>query len=73
MPMTLEEYKARFPDRAPPIPLEYQGKWLAWNEECTEIVAHGRSFNEVHDEAVRRGCARPVLHKIPRGPFIGRI
>ena len=72
MQMTLAEYAARFPDRPPPVPLEYAGQWIAWNEDCTEIVAHGSDFTEVHDQAVQRGCARPVLHKIPRGRLIGR-
>jgi hypothetical protein len=69
--MTLEEYRRRFPDRSPPVPLEYAGKWLAWNEAHTEILAHGRSINEVRELAARRGCNRPVFQKIPRGPFIG--
>jgi hypothetical protein len=71
MQMTLDEYAARFPGRRPPMPLEYAGKWIAWNQDCTEILAYGSDFTEVHDLAVQRGCARPVLHKIPRGPFIG--
>ena len=71
MQMTLDEYATRFPDRPPPVPLEYAGQWIAWNEECTEILACGGDFTEVHDQAVLGGCARPVFHKIPRGPLLG--
>ena len=71
MQMTLDEYNTRFPDRPPPVPLEYAGQWLAWNEDCTKILAHGGDMSEVHDQAVQLGCTRPVLHKISRGPFIG--
>jgi hypothetical protein len=72
MQMTLEEYKARFPERPLPVPLEYAGKWIAWNEDCTEIVAHGATLSEVREQAVQCGYAHPVFHKIPRGQFIGR-
>lgn len=72
MRMTLEEYTARFPERPKPIPLEMAGQWLAWNQDCTQILAHGKQMNEVWEQAVAQGCERPVLHKVPRGPFIGR-
>ncbi len=71
MQMTRDEYRSRFPDRPTLVPLEYAGQWLAWNEDCTEILAHGDSLSEVHDQAVQFGCLRPVLQKIPRGPFVG--
>lgn len=71
MRMTPDEYRARFPDRPPPVPLEYAGQWLAWNEDHTEILAHGRSIREVRERAAQRGCTHPVFQKIPRGPFIG--
>jgi hypothetical protein len=72
MQMTLDEYSSRFPDRPPPVPFDYAGQWIAWNEGRTEILAYGSDFTEVHDQAVQRGCAHPVLHKIPRGALIGR-
>ena len=49
MRMTLDEYKARFSDRPQPVPLEYAGQWLAWNEDCTEILAHGSDMSERFD------------------------
>jgi hypothetical protein len=71
MRMTVEEYRARFPNRRPPVPQKYAGQWLAWNEDHSEIVAHGLSLDEVSQLAAERGCADPVFQKIPRGPFIG--
>jgi hypothetical protein len=73
MKMTLEEYAARFPGRRPPVPAEYAGQWLAWNNDESEIVAHGTNMTEVWNQAIQRGCANPVLQKIPRGPFIGAV
>jgi hypothetical protein len=67
MRMTPEEYRQRFPDRPPPVPLEYAGQRLAWNEDHTEILALGSSIGEVRDGAARRGCNHPVFQRIPRG------
>jgi hypothetical protein len=73
MQMTQEEFAARFPDRAPPVPIEYHGQWVAWNENCTKILAHGTDMPEVRSRAVADGCLRPVLQKVPRAPFIGGL
>jgi hypothetical protein len=69
--MTLAEYAARFPERSAPVPSQYAGQWVAWNEDCTAIVAAGSDMSDVRSQALARGCARPVLHKIPRAPFVG--
>jgi hypothetical protein len=69
--MTPEEYRRRFPDRPPPVPLEYAGKWLAWNKECTQILAHASTLDEVHELVDKLDCTDPVYHRIPRGAFIG--
>jgi len=71
MQMTLDEYTCRFPDRVPPVPAEFAGQWIAWNEHRTEILAHGRQMPEVRRAALARGCPRPILQKVPRGPFVG--
>jgi len=73
MQMTLDEYVRRFPDRLPPIPAEYAGQWVAWNEHRTEILAHGQQMPEVRQAALARGCSRPILQKVPRGPFVGGV
>ncbi len=73
MRMTPEEYRIRFPDRRPPVPLGYAGQWLAWNKDHTKIVAHANTLREASELAAQRGCANPVFQKIPRGPFIGSL
>ena len=62
----------RFPDRVQPVPEEYAGQWIAWNQDCTRIVARGTDLCEVRDRAITKGHARPVLQKVPRAPFVGR-
>jgi hypothetical protein len=71
MQLTPEQFAARFPHRASPVPAEYVGKWIAWDADRTRIVAGGSEFKETRDRAVEAGCPHPVLQKIPRGPFVG--
>ena len=73
MRMTFEEFNARFPGRRPPTPAEHAGQWVAWNDDRTEVLAHGGNLNEVRARAVQQGCACPVLQKVPHGPFVGGI
>jgi len=71
MQMTLDEFINRFPERVRPIPVEYAGRWVAWNDDQSEIVAHGSELKMVRQAAAERGCARPVLQKVPHGSFVG--
>ena len=71
MQMSLEEFSTRFAERNQPVPREYAGQWVAWNEECTEILSHGDDMRDVRDLAIAAGCARPVMQKIPHRPFVG--
>ena len=71
MQMTLDEFTSRFPDRGQPVPAELAGQWVAWNEDRTEILAHGANLSKVREQAVSRGHAHPLLQKVPRGPFVG--
>jgi len=71
MQISFSEFSARFADRAPPVPREYAGQWVAWNEDCTEILSHGQDLRELRARVVVSGCLRPVLQKVPRGPFVG--
>jgi hypothetical protein len=71
MQISLDEFSTRFPGRGQPVPQEYAGQWVAWNEQCTEILSHGNDMREVRDRVIAAGCARPVMQKIPRGPFVG--
>jgi Family of unknown function (DUF5678) len=50
----------------PDVPIEYAGKWIAWNDERTQIVASGSDIAEVRDAALRLGVKQPLLEKVPR-------
>jgi len=71
--MTLDEFAARFPDRVPPVPREFAGQWIAWNQDCTRVVARGTDMGEVRERAITNGYAHPVLQKVPCAPFVGRV
>jgi hypothetical protein len=59
----------------PPAPIEYAGKWVAWDRNWAQIVAHGCNFAEVHREAVRKGYNDPIMERVrnPKIAFIGAI
>jgi hypothetical protein len=62
------------PNQAPPIvPIEYAGKWIAWDFNETKIIASGRSYSETLDAALATGEQKPVLVKAPDAKvrFIG--
>jgi hypothetical protein len=73
MQMKLDEYIARFPDRGEPLPKEFAGQWVAWSENRSKILSHGTDMGVVRDKAIASGCERPILQKIPRGPFVGGV
>jgi hypothetical protein len=55
-----------------PAPLEYAGKWVAWNRERSEIVAHGVRFSDVREAATAAGYPDALFqHVMKPGPFIG--
>ena len=51
--------------------MEFSGQWLAWNQDRTEILAHGDDMAAVRERAIALGCPRPVLQKVPHAPFVG--
>jgi hypothetical protein len=60
--------------KLPPIvPIEYAGKWIAWDFAETKIIASGRSYEETLKAAEATGEKRPILAKAPdaRVRFIG--
>ncbi len=58
-----------------PVTEEYSGKWIAWNEEQTRIVASGETFDEAEEAAKKAGVKRPVMEKVPplEGGFVGGL
>ena len=71
MTMTLEEYRRRFPDRPEPIPLEYQGKWIAWAEDHQTIIASGDNLSQVRKLTEELGHSDPVFQFVASYPYLG--
>jgi hypothetical protein len=61
------------PKTPPIVPIEYAGKWIAWDFEQTKIVASGRTYAETIEAAQATGEKRPILEKTPdaRVRFLG--
>jgi len=57
----------------PIVPIEYAGKWIAWDFNETKIIASGRSYEDTRKAAEATGEKRPVLAKAPDAKvrFIG--
>ncbi len=49
----------------PTVPIEYAGKWIAWDHAMTRIVASGASLVEVLEAAKKADEADPVIDKVP--------
>lgn len=49
----------------PVVPIEYCGKWIAWDHERTKIVGSGETMSAARTEANQAGEARPYLTKAP--------
>jgi hypothetical protein len=58
--------KPQAPASAQPVPIEYAGKWIAWDHESTQILGSGRTLSEAAEAAKARGEKDPVLEKVPR-------
>lgn len=52
-------------ERPPIVPIEYCGKWIAWDHGRTKIVGSGSTLSEAREEARNAGESRPYLTKAP--------
>jgi Family of unknown function (DUF5678) len=52
--------------RPPMVPIEYAGKWVAWDHDETRVVASGKTFAEAVEAAERAGEKDPVMQKLPK-------
>jgi hypothetical protein len=62
--------------RAPePVGAQYGGKWIAWDDGATQIVASGETMEEVRQEALRAGILLPGLEFVPPADraFVGGV
>ena len=57
------------------VTAEYSGKWIAWNEAQTRIVASGETLDEAEEAAQKAGIEQPVMEKVPplEGGFVGGL
>jgi hypothetical protein len=53
----------------PPVPIEYAGKWIAWNKDRSKIIASGATIVEAMQAAQATGEADPIYAKAPRANF----
>jgi len=71
MRLTLDQARDRFADRPRPAPREHVGEWVAWCQDRTRIVAHGKEFAEVRAEAMAAGYPEPLMQRVLDTPFVG--
>ena len=58
-----DERRQREPET---VGAEYGGKWIAWDDQGTTIVASATTLEEVRETARRAGVERPGLEFVPR-------
>lgn len=65
--------KAVDPQSTKAVPIEYAGKWVAWNADHSRIVAHSDSFDEIWQIAEAKCIPDPIFEKVPRSDvrFVG--
>jgi hypothetical protein len=53
--------------------VEYAGQWVAWNDDRTEVIAHGDDSESVWAKAQALGSRNPLLEKVrrPGVSFVG--
>jgi hypothetical protein len=55
------------------VPVEFAGKWVAWNAEHARIVAHAESLQQLWRVVREENIQDPVFEKVPRADvrFVG--
>lgn len=57
--------KVRKKEAVVAVPAKYAGKWVAWSENQTRVVASGRAIREVSQQIRKRGEKNVWFDKIP--------
>ncbi|MEK6261298.1 MAG: hypothetical protein AABP62_22080 [Planctomycetota bacterium] len=73
--MTTRTDRLHDPRRPLAAPAEYAGQWVAWNQDRTEIIAHGSDVARVRAAAVAAGQPDALLEKVNRPDhiFVGHL
>ena len=55
------------------VPVEYAGKWVAWNSDHSRIVAHSDSVQHLWQVVQADRIPDPIFEKVPRADvrFVG--
>lgn len=55
------------------VPVEYGGKWVAWNSDHSQIIAHSDTIQELWQVINERRIPDAVFEKVPRADvrFVG--
>lgn len=55
------------------VPVEFAGKWVAWNAEHTRVVAHAETLQQLWQLVRDKQINDPVFEKVPRADvrFVG--
>ena len=48
------------------VPVEFAGKWVAWNAEHTRIIAHAETLQQLWQAVREEEIDDPVFEKVPR-------
>ncbi len=54
------------------VPIEYSGKWVAWNADHSQIVAHSSSMQVLWQVVRDQKIVSPIFEKIPRAVADGK-
>ncbi len=54
------------PRRPKVAPVEYAGQWVAWNNDETDIIAHGTDVAKVRAAAIAAGRPDALLEIVHR-------
>ena len=73
--MTTRIDRLHDPRRPKAAPAEFAGQWVAWNQDRSEIIAHGTDVAKVRAAAVHAGQPDALLEKVshPNHLFVGRL
>jgi len=55
------------------VPVQFAGKWVAWNAEHTRIIAHAETLQQLWQAVRDEQIDDPVFEKVPRADvrFVG--
>ena len=67
------EQQSNKPASRPVVPKELAGKWIAWNQQGTKIIASADDIRAARDKATAAGERDPIVDWVPpaHARFVG--